>query len=138
LALGLGVAIVSVLYIAANVVYLNVLPFAAIQNAAEDRVATAAAAVMFGPMGVQLMAAAIMISTFGCANGLILAGARVYYAMALARLFFQRVATTNRFRVPAAALIAQAIWTAFLTLPHTVTINPATHEATYGNVYNQL
>ncbi|PYL68620.1 MAG: amino acid transporter, partial [Verrucomicrobia bacterium] len=54
------------------------------------------------------------------------------------RLFFQRVATTNRFRVPAAALVAQAIWTAFLTLPRTVTINVATHEVAYGNVYNQL
>jgi len=84
------------------------------------------------------MAAAIMISTFGCNNGLILSGARVYYAMARDRLFFQRVATTNRFRVPAAALVAQAIWTAFLTLPRTVTINAATHEVNFGNVYNQL
>jgi APA family basic amino acid/polyamine antiporter len=79
-----------------------------------------------------------MISTFGCNNGLILSGARVYYAMARDRLFFQKVATTNRFRVPAAALVAQAIWTAFLTLPRTVTINAVTHEPTYGNVYNQL
>jgi len=84
------------------------------------------------------MAAAIMISTFGCDNGLILAGARVYYAMARDRLFFQKIATTNRFRVPAAALVAQGIWTALLTLPRTVTINAATHEVTYGNVYNQL
>ena len=84
------------------------------------------------------MAAAIMISTFGCDNGLILAGARVYYAMARDRLFFQKIATTNRFRVPAAALVAQGIWTALLTLPRTVTINVATHEVTYGNVYNQL
>src|SRR5206468_6727641 len=81
---------------------------------------------------------AIMVSTFGCDNGLIISGARVYYAMARDRLFFQRVATTNRFHVPAAALVAQAIWTAFLTLPRTVTINTATHEVTYGNVYNQL
>jgi len=79
-----------------------------------------------------------MISTFGCNNGLILAGARVYYAMARDRLFFQKIATTNRFRVPAAALVAQGIWTALLTLPRTVTINAATHEVTYGNVYNQL
>jgi APA family basic amino acid/polyamine antiporter len=84
------------------------------------------------------MAAAIMISTFGCNNGLILSGARVYYAMARDRLFFQKVATTNRFRVPAAALVAQAIWTAFLTLPRAVTINAVTREPTYGNVYNQL
>jgi APA family basic amino acid/polyamine antiporter len=79
-----------------------------------------------------------MISTFGCNNGLILSGARVYYAMARDRLFFHKVATTNRFHVPAAALVAQAIWTAFLTLPRTVTINAVTHEPTYGNVYNQL
>ena len=58
--------------------------------------------------------------------------------MARDRLFFQKVATTNRFRVPAAALVAQGIWTALLTLPRTVTINAATHEVTYGNVYNQL
>src|SRR5439155_1315460 len=81
--LGLGVGIVSILYIASNFVYLNVLPLDAIQRAPEDRVATAAASVIFGPVAVQLMAAAIMISTFGCANGLILSGARVYYAMAL-------------------------------------------------------
>ena len=93
---------------------------------------------VFGHPGAMCMAAAIMISTFGCNNGLILSGARVYFAMARDRLFFQKVATTNRFHVPAAALVAQAIWTAFLTLPRTVTINPATHEATYGNVYNQL
>src|SRR5438552_7366896 len=120
LALGLGVAIVSVLYIAANVVYLNVLPFAAIQNAAEDRVATAAAAVMFGPMGVQLMAAAIMISTFGCANGLILAGARVHYAMALDRLFFHKVAALSpRTPAPAFALAIQCVWATLLTLSGT-------------------
>ena len=58
--------------------------------------------------------------------------------MARDRLFFQKIATTNRFRVPAAALVAQGIWTALLTLPRTVTINAATHEVTYGNVYNQL
>jgi len=62
----------------------------------------------------------------------------VYFAMARDRLFFQKVATTNRFHVPAAALVAQAIWTALLTLPRTVTTHPATHEVTYGNVYNQL
>src|SRR5205807_4561029 len=93
---------------------------------------------VFGHPGAMCMAAAIMISTFGCNNGLILSGARVYYATARDRLFFQKVATTNRFHVPAAALVAQAIWTAFLTLPRTVTMNSATHEVTYGNVYNQL
>ena len=84
------------------------------------------------------MAAAIMISTFGCNNGLILAGARVYYAMARDGLFFRKIATTNRFRVPAAALVAQGIWTALLVLPRTVTTDAATQQVTYGNVYNQL
>ena len=84
------------------------------------------------------MAAAIMISTFGCNNGLILAGARVYYAMARDRLFFEKIGNTNRFHVPAAALVAQGIWTVVLTLPRTVSIDPATQKVVYGNVYNQL
>ena len=117
LALGLGVAIVSALYILTNLVYLNVLPLAAIQSAPEDRVATATAAVMLGPVAVQLMAAAIMISTFGCANGLILAGARVYWAMALDGLFFRKVATLHpRTHAPVFSLVIQGIWTMLLTL----------------------
>ena len=84
------------------------------------------------------MAAAILISTFGCNNGLILAGARVYYAMGRDRLFFRRVGTTNAQHVPAAALVAQGIWTAFLTLPRTATANPVTGRISYGNVYTQL
>ena len=133
-----GCGIVVVLYLLANVAYLAVLPFPEIQRAPQNRVAVAMMNAVFGHPGAMCMAAAIMISTFGCDNGLILSGARVYYAMARDGLFFQKVATTNRFRVPAAALVAQAIWTAFLTLPRTVTINAATHEPTYGNVYNQL
>jgi APA family basic amino acid/polyamine antiporter len=93
---------------------------------------------IFGRPGAMCMAAAIMISTFGCDNGLILAGARVYYAMARDGLFFRKIASTNRFRVPAAALVAQGIWTALLVLPRTVTLNPATQQISYGNVYNQL
>jgi APA family basic amino acid/polyamine antiporter len=117
LALGLGVAIVMTLYIATNLVYVNVLPLAAIQTAPEDRVATATAAVMFGPLAVQLMAAAIMISTFGCANGLILTGARVYWAMALDGLFFRKVATLHpRTHAPVFSLIIQGVWTMLLTL----------------------
>src|SRR5881396_1686774 len=137
-ALVFGCAVVVILYLLANLAYLAVLPFPEIQHAPQNRVAVAMMNAVFGHPGAMCMAAAIMISTFGCNNGLILSGARVYYAMARDGLFFQKVATTNRFRVPAAALVAQAIWTAFLTLPRTVTINPATHEATYGNVYNQL
>jgi len=117
LALGLGVAIVSALYIAANFVYLYVLPLAAIQNAPEDRVATAAAAVMLGPVAVQLMAAAIMISAFGCANGLILAGARVYFAMARDGLFFRKVATLHpRTHAPIFSLGIQGLWAMLLCL----------------------
>jgi len=117
LALGLGVAIVSILYIACNFVYLKVLPLAAIQAAPEDRVATAAAAAILGPVAVQLMAAAIMISAFGCANGLILAGARVYFAMALDGLFFRRAANLHpRTYAPVFSLAMQCVWAMLLTL----------------------
>jgi len=137
-ALLFGCGSVVVLYLLANVAYLAVLPFSEIQHAPQNRVAVAAMKAMFGNPGAMCMAAAIMISTFGCDNGLILSGARVYFAMARDGLFFRRVGTTNAHHVPAAALVAQAIWTAFLTLPRTVTTNAATHEATYGNVYTQL
>src|SRR5437867_3922441 len=137
-ALAVGCGIVVILYVLANLAYIAVLPFSEIEHAPHNRVAVAMMNAIFGQPGAMCMAAAIMISTFGCNNGLILSGARVYYAMARDRLFFQKIATTNRFHVPAAALVAQAIWTAFLVLPRTVTVNAATHEATYGNVYNQL
>jgi APA family basic amino acid/polyamine antiporter len=133
-----GCAVVVVLYLLANVAYLAVLPFPEIQHAPQNRVAVAMMNAVFGRPGAMCMAAAIMISTFGCDNGLILAGARVYYAMARDGLFFRKIATTNRFRVPAAALVAQGIWTALLVLPRTVTLNPATQQISYGNVYNQL
>src|SRR5438552_711910 len=137
-ALVVGCGVVVTLYLLANLAYLAVLPFPEIQHAPQNRVAVAMLNAVFGHVGAMCMAAAIMVSTFGCDNGLILSGARVYYAMARDRLFFQTVATTNRFHAPAQALVAQAIWTAFLTLPRTVTINAATHEVTYGYVYNQL
>jgi APA family basic amino acid/polyamine antiporter len=117
ISLALGVLIVSVLYIATQFVYLTVLTFPEIQNAAEDRVATAAAAKMFGPVAVQLMAAAIMISTFGCTNGLVLSGPRVYFAMAKDRLFFRKAAELDpRTHTPVFALVVQCIWAALLTL----------------------
>src|SRR5437868_3709803 len=133
-----GCGIVVILYVLANLAYVAVLPFSEIEHAPQNRVAVAMMNAVFGHPGALCMAAAIMISTFGCDNGLILAGARVYYAMARDGLFFQKIATTNRFRVPAAALVAQGIWTALLTLPRTVTINPSTRQTSYGNVYNQL
>ncbi|HJX97680.1 MAG TPA: amino acid permease [Chthoniobacterales bacterium] len=137
-ALLIGSAVVVTLYLLANLSYLALLPLSEIQHAPQDRVAVAAMNAAFGNPGALCMAAAIMASTFGCNNGLILAGARVYFAMARDGLFFKKVATTNRFHVPAAALIAQGIWTALLTLPRTVTTNPATHQLVYGNVYTQL
>ena len=110
LALGIGVAAVSAIYIACNLVYLRALPLEAIQHAPEDRVATAAAAVILGPIAVHVMAAAIMISTFGCLNGMILAGARVYYAMALDRLFFRPVARLDpRRHTPRVSLAVQCV-----------------------------
>jgi basic amino acid/polyamine antiporter, APA family len=137
-ALVIGCGVVVILYLLANLAYVAVLPFSEIEHAPHNRVAVAMMNTIFGRPGAMCMAAAIMISTFGCNNGLILAGARVYYAMARDRLFFQKIATTNRFHVPAAALVAQGVWTALLTLPRTVSVNAATHEVTYGNVYNQL
>jgi APA family basic amino acid/polyamine antiporter len=133
-----GCAVVVVLYLLANVAYLAVLPFPEIQHAPQNRVAVAMMNAVFGAPGAMCMAAAIMISTFGCDNGLILSGARVYYAMARDGLFFRKIGSTNRFHVPAAALVAQGIWTAFLVLPRTVKVNAVTHEVSYGNVYNQL
>jgi APA family basic amino acid/polyamine antiporter len=131
LALFIGTATVCSLYAACNWIYLRVLPFAGspmalgplgrgIQYAAEDRVATAAAQVMLGGKGATLMAAAIMISTFGCMNGLILAGARVYYAMAKDGLFFHAVGKVHaKHHTPAVSLGVQAAWAGLLTLTGT-------------------
>lgn len=133
-----GCGLVVVLYVLANLAYVATLPLEGIQHAPQNRVAVAAMNSIFGKPGALAMAAAIIISTFGCNNGLILAGARVYYAMARDRLFFRRIGTLNRHNVPAAALVVQGIWAAFLTLPRTVTANPTTGAAVYGNVYTQL
>jgi len=131
LALGLGTAIVSTLYILANVAYLNMLPFhgtaegadvmaRGIQYAAQDRVAVAAAEVMFGPVGAVAMALAVMLSTFGCVNGLVLAGPRVYYAMARDGLFFRRAGTLHPgWKTPTFGLMTQAVWAMALCLSGT-------------------
>jgi APA family basic amino acid/polyamine antiporter len=120
LSLALGVGIVSLLYVSCNFVYLNALPLEAIKTAPSDRVATAAVSVILGPAAVQVMAVAIMISTFGCMNGLILAGARVYYAMALDRLFFKKVGELDPVHhAPRTSLIVQCIWASLLTLSGT-------------------
>ena len=122
LAMGAGVLIVTVLYLLANVAYLSVLPGAALATAPQDRVGTAALQAMLGDSGLKLMAAAIMISTFGCNNGLILSGARVYYAMARDDLFFRSAGVLHpRHKTPAAALVVQAGWTSVLCLSGTYT-----------------
>lgn len=130
LSLFLGTAIVTVLYISANLSYLLVLPLTGnpdgaavaergIQFAASERVGTAAAYTIFGEPAVFIMAVLIMISTFGCNNGLILAGARVYYAMAKDSLFFKNIGTLNKNSVPGIALFVQAIWASLLCLSGT-------------------
>ena len=136
-ALLIGCGTVVVLYFLANVGYLATLSLDEIAHAPQNRVAVAAMRSVFGGVGASAMAAAIMISTFGCDNGLILAGARVYYAMAQDRLFFRGISRLNAKHVPAAALVAQGIWAALLTLPRTVSVD-ANSVTTYGNVYTQL
>jgi len=137
-ALFIGCGLVVALYLLANLAYVVTLPLADIQHAPQNRVATAVMQAVLGAPGTVLMAIAIMVSTFGCVNGLIMAGARVAYAMARDGLFFSRVGTVNKNRVPGAALAVQGIWAALLTLPRTVTEDPVTHAVTYGNVYTQL
>ena len=140
-ALLIGCGIVVTLYLLANVAYIVTLPLGTIQKPTNS-VATATMQAVFNRPGTIIMAVAIMISTFGCNNGLILAGARVYYAMARDNLFFKRVGFLNQHHVPAIALVMQGVWAAFLTLPRTVitTTDPTTGVATvtYGNVYTQL
>ncbi|MGE0821592.1 MAG: APC family permease [Candidatus Binatia bacterium] len=138
LSLLVGTAIVIVLYCLTNVAYLCLLPLEGvetgetivargIQQAAEDRVATAAASVIFGPSAVAIMAVAIMVSTFGCLNGLILAGPRLYYAMAQDQLFFVKTGTLNAAGVPAVGLWYQMVWASVLTL-----------SGSYGNLLDYV
>ena len=136
-ALLIGCGLVVTLYVLANLAYVATLSLGEIAHAPQNRVAVAAMNAVLGPSGASVMAAAILVSTFGCNNGLILAGARVYYAMARDRLFFRAIARTNAHHVPAAALVAQGIWAALLTLPRTVSTD-ASGAVRYGNVYTQL
>jgi len=126
LSLALGTGVVITLYVLANVIYLNVLPLdgnpagatimeRGIKYASEERVGTAVMTQMFGSAGGKLMAVAIMISCFGCCNGLILSGARVYYAMAKDGLFFRNVAKLHpKYKTPAVSLMVQMVWTCIL------------------------
>ncbi|MBS1536569.1 MAG: amino acid permease [Bacteroidetes bacterium] len=127
MSLALGTGIVTLLYILANLAYLFVLPVVGdaassdvigrgIQFASTERVGAAAAEVIFGGKGAIIMASLIMVSTFGCNNGLILSGARVYYAMAKDGLFFKKAGELNGNSVPAAALVVQGIWASGLCL----------------------
>lgn len=134
LALGLGTSIVILLYLLANVAYLLTLPLATIQRAPSDRVATAMLQAIFPGVGRIMMAVAIMISTFGCINSLVLAGARAYYAMARDNLFFTAAGRLNAARVPGWSLWVQGFWAALLVLPRTY--NPTTGR--YGNLYSNL
>jgi APA family basic amino acid/polyamine antiporter len=138
LSLAFGTFLVIGLYLLANVAYLAALPFSAIQNAPSDRVASETANVIFPGAGATIMAVAIMISTFGCNNGLILAGARAYYAMARDGLFFRRVGTLNKNHVPSWGLIIQGIWAGVLVLPRTVKTDAAGNVTGYGNLYGNL
>src|SRR5205823_4516896 len=129
--------IVIALYLLANVAYLTTLPFEKIQGA--DRVATDTMNVIFSGRGAIVMAVAIMISTFGCNNGLILAGARAYYAMARDGLFFRSAGRLNAQHVPAWGLVLQGVLACLYVLPRTVTgKDEASGLPVYGPLYNDL
>lgn len=134
LSLALGTAIVITAYLLCNIAYLVALPLNGIQRAPSDRVATAMLQTVFPGLGVSLMAVAIMVSTFGCMNGLVLSGARAYYAMAKDKLFFDRAGQLNKAGVPAWALVIQGVWAAFLVLPRVY--DPVTKA--YSNLYGTL
>jgi APA family basic amino acid/polyamine antiporter len=137
-ALLVGCAVVVGLYLLANLAYVVTLPLEQIQRAPANRVATATMERLFGAPGVVGMAIAIMVATFGANNGLILAGARVSWAMARDGHFFAPVARLNAAGVPQVALVVQGVWAALLTLPRTRSVDVATGTVTYGNVYTQL
>ncbi len=132
MSLALGTGTVITLYLLANAAYLAVLPFEAIQHAPSDRVATATLERILPGTGTILMTAAIIVSTFGCINGLILSGPRAYFAMARDGVFFPRAAELNGASVPGWALILQGLWAAFLVLPRTF------DGTRYGSLYGNL
>ncbi len=146
LALVGGTALVISLYLLVNLAYLVTLSITEIQNAPADRVATVAVTRVVGGAGAIIMAIAIMISTFGCNNGIILGGARVFYTMACDRLFFQPCEKLNDKHVPGMALILQCVWASLLVLPRTRSrdeaggpvIDQATGFEQYGNLYGSL
>ncbi|MBK6380130.1 MAG: amino acid permease [Chitinophagaceae bacterium] len=116
LALFLGTLVVTIIYVSANLMYISVLPLNEIASAPQDRVAVAASKAIFGNIGTYVIAVMIMISTFGCNNGLILAGARVYYTMAKDGLFFKKTGQLNKNNVPEFALWIQCLVASILCL----------------------
>jgi|SRR5690348_12997764 len=137
LSMAFGTIIVITLYYLANLAYLFTLPLVQIQTVPDGRVASAALNAIFGPVGGAIMAVAIIISTFGCNNGLILAGARVSYAMARDGLFFRSTGKLNNKGVPGSALVYQGSWITLLILLRTRQVDAA-GIVTYGNLYNDL
>lgn len=134
LSLALGTGIVMTLYLLANLAYFVTLSLEAVQQAPSDRVAAATLEAILPGIGGALMAAGIMISTFGCANALILTGARAYYAMARDGVFFRSAGTLNAARVPGWALVVQGVWASALVLPRTFDAS----TGAYGNLYSSL
>jgi len=116
LSLFLGTLIVTIIYVATNLMYICVMPMQAIASAENDRVGVAASQLIFGGQGTIVIAVLLMISTFGCNNGLILSGARVYYTMAKDGLFFRQAGVLNKRAVPAKALWMQCLWASLLCL----------------------
>jgi APA family basic amino acid/polyamine antiporter len=137
-ALIIGCAIVVGLYLLANLAYVVTLSLPELQNAPNGRVAAAVMEKILGAPGLIIIALALMISTFGCNNGLILSGSRVSYAMAKDGYLFSALGRTNDQRVPAFALLAQGIWACLLVLPRTVTYTEGNPAPVLGNVYSQL
>jgi len=138
LSLAFGTILVISLYLLANVAYLMTLPLDAIQHAPADRVATATVNAIVPGLGAAVMAIAILISTFGCNNGLILAGARAYYAMACDGLFFRRAGTLNEARVPAWGLVLQSVWASVLVIPRTFDASTGQYGNLYGNLLDYI
>ena len=142
----LGTVGVTLVYCTAVAIYLYMVPISQMFQVKDNRIAAEAASRALGAPGAAFIAGAILISTFGCVNGLTLAGARVVYAMARDRLFFRSTGTLNERHVPGVALWIQGAWTALLILPRTrlrdasgnTIIDPATGLGTYGNVYSDL
>jgi APA family basic amino acid/polyamine antiporter len=133
-AMVIGTVTVIALYLLANLAYLMTLPLTAIQHAPSDRVGTSTLAAIFPRFGPALMAIAIVISTVGTINALVLSGPRAYFAMARQRLFFRFAEKLNSQKVPAGALWLQGLWAIFLVLPRTY--DPNTHV--WGNLYGNL